>query len=46
MPDGYHFHFLRGVVHNVKDAIVSYSQAIFVHSTSELSHPSRPGILF
>ena len=46
MPDGYHFHHLRGVVHNVEDTIVSHSQAVFLCPASELSHASRPGVLF
>ena len=46
VPDGYHFHHLRGVVYNVKDAIVSHPQAVFLCPASELSHPSRPGVLF
>jgi hypothetical protein len=46
VPDGYHFYHLRGVVHNVKDAIVSHPKAVFLYLASELSYPSRPGVLF
>jgi hypothetical protein len=46
VPDGYHFHHLRGVVHNVKDTIVSHPKAVFLCPPSKLSYPSRPGVLF
>jgi len=46
VSDGYHFYHLRSVVHNVKDAIVSHPQTVFFCSASELSHSSRPGVLF